>query len=586
MDRECAATVESLVSQWGGGSVLLENNVGKLMIVVSAVAEPLRPAIDPAIDVMPGQIVYRRGDALWTANLMEGSRHYCYPVHNSGMFAFAPTQAASLYLLLCRMLTWHFVDVSMMANTISEISNDEEKQVWDRLSLFAASTSHVDGVACCLRLVLVSLPYHNFGGEASTLAMRWDLLRLLLEYVRKRHLVSADCALSVDQERTLLKLLASEGSFKELRVMQQHPELVAREAVLSWLAHQAVPEGPESAEVQVALGSYCEDAGFDRVVDRTFVAEAGIMEWLSAAVHDVAYSRPEQPHMRGIDALRFLDGLFCASAGRTSANAPFPLIYELFTQTVSVEVNAAVNDDKSMLASILLRVVARDGSKSVGFSVLRALELNPKICVKMPKWGSDDLKWSFGIAGFTFDRDSTSKLLEAAAQRLRSLQPSLAWPRDYGLPTAGPRTVVVSAHDANHPRYWSGPLTKDAQCSAREFVVPMAEEFAGQPLAALAKRHLKTEKARRGAASGTEAARRILERFRGSDSTVLPPGGQAMVKRLLQDLQSSADSQADLLSLGSLEKLEAKERTLLSELAEKMSSDLEVASLPNGGGGG
>ena len=46
------------------------------------------------------------------------SRHYYYPLHLSGTFTFAPTLASSLYLLLCRLFTWHFAEVAAMSSTV------------------------------------------------------------------------------------------------------------------------------------------------------------------------------------------------------------------------------------------------------------------------------------------------------------------------------------------------------------------------------------------------------------------------------------------------------------------------------------
>ena len=148
--------VHHLVAQWGGGTVLLETAAGDLSVLVSALSEPVRPwaeradSLSPAERFLPGQLVLRRGKPSWMANLAEGrecmspvgtrlifcrswpgSRYYFYPLHRCGMMVFTPTPAASLYLLLCRYLTWHFQEVAAMASAISEVSGPEERQLWE-----------------------------------------------------------------------------------------------------------------------------------------------------------------------------------------------------------------------------------------------------------------------------------------------------------------------------------------------------------------------------------------------------------------------------------------------------------------------
>lgn len=94
--------------------------------------------------------------------------------------------------------------------------------------------------------------------------------------------------------------------------------------------------GEEAREVEVALGPQLDDAGFDRLTDRTFANDVGFLERFTSTYHDVAYSRPEKEAMRGEEALSLLEGLFPGSA-TASLSVPFPLLYELFTRTLSLE---------------------------------------------------------------------------------------------------------------------------------------------------------------------------------------------------------------------------------------------------------
>ncbi|CAE8694547.1 unnamed protein product, partial [Polarella glacialis] len=138
----------------------------------------------------------------------------------------------------------------------------------------------------------------------------------------------------------------------------------------------------ERCELPVQLGVYLECGGFDRVCDKSFTEEAGLLERISATLRDVTYARPESQSLKGKEALAFLDSLFSTFGTSAGAFAPFPLLYEVFTKTISVEV--VDGDDSSSVASALLRVCSPDATKSAGQSVLRALEQNPQVCDQMP----------------------------------------------------------------------------------------------------------------------------------------------------------------------------------------------------------
>eukprot|EP00435_Cladocopium_sp_Y103_P036830 s365_g9.t1 len=143
--------VHKLLAHFGGGSVLLGTGDGNLAILVSALAQPLRPwalrgassaaGSGPAEEFLPGQLLLRRASGAWVERLREGSRYYCYPLHRCSMMVFTPTPAAALYLLLCRYLTWHFEEVVAMAGAICEVVRPEEQQLWE----CSASLAHQEG---------------------------------------------------------------------------------------------------------------------------------------------------------------------------------------------------------------------------------------------------------------------------------------------------------------------------------------------------------------------------------------------------------------------------------------------------------
>jgi len=554
--------LDALLAQWGGGAVLLQNQSRELMVLVSALAEPIRPAAGPSADgFLPSAgLVLRRDNQAWVENLAEGSRHYYYPIHPSEAFAFAPTQAANLYLLLCRLLTWHFAEATAAALTVSEISSNEERQLWERLCLIASAVHHPDAAASCLRLSLATSPYCMSATGHYTIT-RWDTSQLLLEYVRKRHLASANCRLTPEEELQLLTG-GNEGRW-------QKPELLMRkqmlQAVLSALSPQQKLELPLRGK-----GHVVEDDNFDRVCDKTFTEEVGFFERISSTLRDVTYNRPEKTDLKGLEAMIFIDGLF--SIFGPSASAAFPFLYELFTETMSVKVLSL--DDPATVASTLLRVCGGAGGKSAGLSVLRMLELNPQVCSEMPRWGASEHSWSFGLPGFKVDTQCTSKLLEAASRKLNS-QRSLTWPDPTPfVPPEVPKVVSVSVDVVKGWYWWAPPVTQDVDCQRRfrEGTQRSWNDLATKPLQRLAANYVQQESGKAGLGQGALAVRKALQNLRQSRKA---SAGRATLDRLLGELDVAAKEPRQSYSLGGSPKLLQKAQQLSQDLEMQRQEDVQ-----------
>ncbi|CAK0788830.1 unnamed protein product, partial [Prorocentrum cordatum] len=484
-DRACPESVEHLVGQWGGGTVLLEDVAGAFVVLVSAVAEPIRPAdhhgdLGAVEQYLPLQLVLRRGAKSWVSNLVEGSRHYYYPLHLSGTLSFTPTPAASFYLLLCRFLTWHFSEVAAMASAISEVSTSEERQLWARLNLLETDF-HADAVACRLRIILAAIPY---GASAIP---PWHKGVQLLEYARKRHLVSAGCAISLQQEMTLLALQEARDYAE-----REAPELLVRRAVVAnlvaaeqWDATPGVVT-PTSAAAPVLLGPLVDDSGFDKVFDNSFLREEGFMERISASVKGMVYNRPEgeSAALDGVSALAYMDQLLPKAGGLAAVSLPIFLLYEMFTGTIHV--NLVRGDETPLLASALLRVMmaSKSNSPSPQLAVLRALEANDDVRHSMPQWGSEGTKRTMKLGGLVkFDHDSASRLMKMAMENLREKEASLRRPAHYEPLEPPARCVMVEVQDARSPRYWAPPITSNVLNNSRAFRASLGAEFGDRPLA-------------------------------------------------------------------------------------------------------
>ncbi|CAE7946614.1 unnamed protein product, partial [Symbiodinium sp. KB8] len=456
-----------LLQQFGGGTLLLENDSGEYAILVSAAAQPVRPstwAADGTPEkLLPGQLAFRRGREEWLQNL-DGPRHYRYDVHFSQMFIFTPTLAAGLYFLLCRFMTWHFAEAVSMAETITEACTEEEKQLWDAMKSLEHDC-HADAIACRLHLSMAISPY--------AVSLPWSTAAQFLEYTRKRHLVSTSCALSLKQELAVLKL-------DEVRHSKKYSKLKAYQSTVEALA--ACKDG--KVHLPVDLGPLAGDSGFDLVVDKSFLKDLNFFEKIAASAKGVAYNRPKAATMVGIDGMRFLNDLFGGIRGGC-ADVPLFLLYELFTGTISVEM---VNKDNQQdLASLLLRVIA--GSQTgAEWSVLRALERNPQVCGCMPQWGSDEAKRSWALpGGHHFDRNSVSTLMKAASNKLKSMEKDLRIPNFAEAPQRQTSlTIEDVAGFSSNIRFQSPPLTADVRCCSRASKMT-AEVSPKQPLARLSK---------------------------------------------------------------------------------------------------
>eukprot|EP00439_Symbiodinium_sp_Y106_P063482 s1679_g9.t2 len=547
-----------LLQQFGGGTLLLENGSGEYAILVSAAAQPVRPstwAADGTPEkLLPGQLAFRRGREEWLQNL-DGPRHYRYDVHFSQMFIFTPTLAAGLYFLLCRFMTWHFAEAVSMAETITEVCTEEEKQLWDAMKALEPDC-HADAIACRLHLSMAISPY--------AVSLPWSTAGQFLEYTRKRHLVSTSCALSLKQELAVLKL-------DEVRHSKKFSKLKAYQSAVQALA--ACKEG--KVLLPVDLGPLADDSGFDRVVDRSFLKDLNFFEKIAASAKGVAYNRPKVAAMVGIDGMRFLNDLFGGIRGGC-ADVPLFFLYELFTGTISVEM---VNKDNQQdLASLLLRVIA--GSQTgAEWSVLRALERNPQVCSCMPQWGSDEAKRSWALpGGHHFDHNSVSTLMKAASNKLKSLEKDLCIPNFAEAPQIQTSLAIEDAAGfSSSIRFQSPPLTADVRCCSRASKMK-AEISAKQPLASLSK-YLERTEDRERKAPGLNAV--------GSSLEVLARGpcaqtdiGRTGIQRCQQEVQTALSEEVTVnLSIDpsklallekELRKVRDEDRRALSETVDSL----------------
>ena len=125
-------------------------------------------------------VLLDRRNQTWVDNVDPDVRHYLYPIHISKAFLFAPSLAASLYLLLLRFLDRQYASVFRMAEScVSDTTlSPEEQQIFDQISLLE-DDNHPDAHACRLKITLAT--------SASKEAMHcgWDPSDEMAAYVMK-----------------------------------------------------------------------------------------------------------------------------------------------------------------------------------------------------------------------------------------------------------------------------------------------------------------------------------------------------------------------------------------------------------------
>jgi len=277
-------------------ALVLENEDNELALLVPAVL-PVRPLIRS--EPFSTEIMFDRTNRAWLNNCEV--RHYLYPVHLSRGFLFTPTFASTLYLLLLRMMHRRYDEVFRMFElcTTDAKLTAEEQQIFDQFEQVTRDY-HPDAHACRLRMQLMT--------AETPLANLVDSSRELENYIRKEHLVSAECRLSLQEQISLIEAcprmsptLANRLVF--LRKLPQTGEL-----------HLAAPVVPGRARPSPPLLTITLppipvlENEFYRVDDQSLLAP-DTKESLADKIFGVSYTRPdvEKKDYNGANMVAFLN---------------------------------------------------------------------------------------------------------------------------------------------------------------------------------------------------------------------------------------------------------------------------------------
>lgn len=427
-------------------SLLLEHQDGGLSVLVSAASLPKRvAAVDgetaessgpDRLQPFPSELDLSCGDTRWLANL-GAERHYLYPVHVSRAFLFCPSLAASLYMLLLRLLARQYEAVVAMAGqcVTNTEPTAEERQICMLLAQ-ANNDRHPNAHACRLHIFLCALhtPLEALLREV------WDLPRELIAYVKKAWHVGVSCRLEVVHELLLLQYVApgdgaaASGASGSFQVPESARELLscrrlllesARSLDLSRIDLTQSTGGHFS--VRMPCPPPVSGSQFDTVQDRSCV-EVGIIGQLLSKLSTLKYSKPENT-LVGLPAVQALDRWLTYGMDLHGGRAEkgFLFLYELMRGDVVLKLHA--NDSGHALGCMLIRMLppADTQSKSFLMSILRVMMHNPHLARHLPRFEDDrKVKFSLMFGG----QEVLTKLLERVTEVIKQheAEGNLKWP--------------------------------------------------------------------------------------------------------------------------------------------------------------
>eukprot|EP01059_Diplonema_ambulator_P001287 TRINITY_DN11037_c0_g1_i6.p1 TRINITY_DN11037_c0_g1~~TRINITY_DN11037_c0_g1_i6.p1 ORF type:complete len:2473 (+),score=747.89 TRINITY_DN11037_c0_g1_i6:4581-11999(+) len=448
-----------LVSQLGGGSVLLEKETGELASLASRIAEPLRPSSGTMpqdkplswVDRrLPYQLLFRRAEPEVMKALSSGARHHFYPIHHSHTFLKTPTTAATLYLMLCLTLRRRYALVVEMGSRLAEVSGEEEKQLLMRVvSALSEDKDTPDAVACRLRLMESMGACCNpwiFAKDGG-----WSLDVEMANYVLRRRGISCDLLLTAEEEADRLGDLADrtprlDNRFMALRCMIRKGEAVKGKVGEVWQA----PERESYDCLKIEAGSE-----------------------LKAAVTSIAYSEQESSPKQGLDSLKKMNELM-----RSSAGISVLLIYEIFTGTYTPMILGNVDGNGAVvLGGLLTRLVYFTTKVNVSqvlrwlISLEKTLALSPDKAITLPKLPSaDEVKIAENEGSGLFKRTVSaaearirlrcSRIVEAVTKHSEMLKTTNVSTGLVGRRLQGLRELGESTLDTAYlPYQYSGDMT-------------------------------------------------------------------------------------------------------------------------------
>ncbi len=178
-------------------SVLLESPVGELLFLVSN-AELSRPVIYNW--PFSTHIVPLRSSDSWM-HVME-TRFFLYPVHISRTYLQTPTQSSAVYMIQLMLLHRQYTEAMRVVQSCEADRKLAPSEAWLLNGLKKTVDDwHPDAFACRLKLSLVTMNCKE--------QYPWEIQKEFSQYLSRLSLVSKICLLSADEERYLLKHIAS-----------------------------------------------------------------------------------------------------------------------------------------------------------------------------------------------------------------------------------------------------------------------------------------------------------------------------------------------------------------------------------------
>lgn len=434
-------------------AVVLRNNLGEAMVLLSALAKPSQFRIkknSPAF-----RIVYSYADVEWNNNSSEVS-YFIYPVHLSNTKLQSRSIASTLYLLTLLLMgrnygeAFHIMDICVSDRPF----NPQEQQIYDVLTSIRDRLL-VDSAACRLKLFFVTY------GCSDIMPYKSDLADDVKEYVTKFELVSASCRLTFEEESFILSNLPDQ-------IKAQTPAMLNRERLLASLDlgfQNAVTKSknkafqPQYPAYTKAEPYHTEILDFDALTDTDKPSFKSFLQKITG----VKYKRPDA--LSGGECIQFLNKVF-----DKEKNLGFFALYEIMGNGQQVCIIPDL-DKPRQIASLLLHVLPDNYITGLQRLILIIMETHPNLTAQMPIFKDDrtfKIPTFAGLDIFQSHLKTVAAFLRANRQFINLAKLSVVHHTLYMPPPvllASP--AVAAASDCIEGRIWFTPRVKDYGCTMR-----------------------------------------------------------------------------------------------------------------------
>ncbi|KAJ1425171.1 hypothetical protein B484DRAFT_93375, partial [Ochromonadaceae sp. CCMP2298] len=297
------------------------------------------------------------------------SRYFLYPVHASGCFMASHSIAATLYLLVLRLMTRHYTEAFRLIESCvcDRAFTAQEAQIF---SLIGANRDCLlaDAYACRLKLYFVTY------GCQDIMPYSFDVSEDLHNYINTFSLVSSACRLTADEELFIMHHIPDDSPARTVSFTNRQRILLASfdRTFEAPSAKQHVKNVTPFYPPKRELAPYNTEKLDMDLLNVDTPSFKGILQKLAF----VNYKRPEPMH--GPPAIEYLNEIF-----KKNTNLGFFVYYEMFIGALEITI-LKDQDPPAAMASVLFRTLPDSYISGLQRVLLAVMETHPDLAAKMP----------------------------------------------------------------------------------------------------------------------------------------------------------------------------------------------------------